>query len=171
MSLKVRVNEGSVEPEVCDDHSGRRRWWVLKIICGHDEHFACTRPGGMEREMDEWADGSESQLCADSIWQAATGKRVQDEWWRGQAYFTVSGLKWGKAWGCLHRLLSSVCTPSVCKHLKDEWSTAQSLKARHPLIRFHEHCMIFHSESLPNTSEVPQEKKNKEELLVCAALS
>lgn len=28
------------------------------IISGHDEHFACTRAGGIESEMDEWADGS-----------------------------------------------------------------------------------------------------------------
>lgn len=97
---------------VCDDHSGRRRWWVLNIISGHDEHLACTRTGGIERGMDESSDWSVSQLCTNSIWQAATGKRLQDELWRGRLYFTVSGLKWGKAWKmswspsikCLHAL-------------------------------------------------------------------
>lgn len=87
---------------VCDNHSGRWRWWVSNIISGHDEHFACTRTGGIEREsnewMNEWADGSASQLCTNSIWQVATGKRVRNECWRGPVYFTVTGAKWGKAW-------------------------------------------------------------------------
>lgn len=138
---------------VCDDHSGRWRWWVFNIISGHDEHFAYTRTGGIEGEMDGWADGSASQLCTNSIWQAATGKRVQNEWWRGRMYFTVTGLKWAKAW-------KMSWSPSIkCLHslgVQTRWSAAHSLKACHSLIKCHERYIAFilfteHQQGFPKT--------------------
>lgn len=156
MSSKVRVNEDSVDQQygmIIARGEGDEFWTSYLVITN-----ILLAQGGMERGTDDWADGSASPLCSNSIWPAATGKREPDEWRRVWAYFTVRGLKWGKAW-------QMSWWPSVkCLHTRGEQalqrrrSAAHSLKVRHPLSNVMSVVWYSILYSLPNCKEEEEEE-------------
>ena len=93
MSSKVRANEGSVEQRCVmitagdeGDEFGTSYLVMMNILLVQEQ----------EESREKWMDelmGRQVNCASNSIWQAATGKRARDEWRRGRAYFTVSGLK------------------------------------------------------------------------------